>query len=63
MRFSIIIPVAKLNFYLEESIPKLLELDFPKEEYDRIEKAEKFDTEGNRVFATLKEEFYQLMGW
>jgi len=34
MRFSIIIPVAKLNSYLEESIPKILELDFPKEEYE-----------------------------
>ena len=34
MKFSIIIPVAKLNFYLKESIPKLLELDFPKEDYE-----------------------------
>lgn len=34
MKFSIIIPVAKLNFYLKESIPKILELDFPKEEYE-----------------------------
>ena len=34
MRFSIIIPVARLNSYLEESIPKLLSLEFPDKEYE-----------------------------
>ncbi len=36
---------------------------FPKPEYKRIQRAEKFDEEGNRIFSELSAEFYQLMGW
>ena len=35
----------------------------PKSEYPRIRKAEKFDDKGNRLFAELKEEYYNKMNW
>ncbi len=34
MKFSIIIPVKEINPYIKESIPHLLSLDYPKEEYE-----------------------------
>ena len=40
-----------------------LYVKFPKSEYPHIQRAEKFDEEGNRIFSQLKEEYYQLMGW
>ena len=46
---------------LFRTIPLYVKL--PKSEYPRIQRAEKFDDEGKRLFAQLKAEFYQLMGW
>ena len=36
MKFSIIIPLKELNNYLEESIPKILNLSYPKKDYEII---------------------------
>ncbi|MFC1823051.1 B12-binding domain-containing radical SAM protein [Thermodesulfobacteriota bacterium] len=40
-----------------------LYVSFPKSEYKRIQRAEKFDDRGNRLFNELEEEYYELMGW
>ena len=34
MKFSIIIPVKEINSYIKESIPHLLRLDYPKDQYE-----------------------------
>jgi len=36
---------------------------FPKSEYTRIQRAEKFDEEGNRIFSEFRAKFYELMNW
>ncbi len=48
-------------FGLFRTIPLYIEMD--KKEFPRIEKGEKFDDAGNKVFQELKEEFYDLKGW
>lgn len=40
-----------------------LYVKFPKKEYGRIRVAEKFDDEGNKAFALLKDEYYKEMWW
>ena len=40
-----------------------LYVSFPKSEYKRIQRAEKFDDTGNRLFDELKDEYYSLVGW
>lgn len=40
-----------------------LYVEMPKKEYKRIEAAEKFTAEGNRIFEELKKDFYQIKGW
>jgi len=46
---------------LFRTIPLYIEMDEKK--YPQIEKAEKLNSEGNRIFNVLKEEFYALKGW
>lgn len=46
---------------LFRTIPLYIEMD--NEKYSQIEKAEKLDMDGDKVFKTLKDEFYALKGW
>jgi len=40
-----------------------LYVKLPETEYHRIERAEKYDDEGNREYLKLKDEYFELMGW
>lgn len=46
---------------LFRTIPLYIEMDDKK--YPQIEKSEKLNSEGDRIFKVLKEEFYALKGW
>ena len=46
---------------LFRTVPLYVKL--PETEYKRIERAEKYDDEGNKEYLKLKEEYFELMGW
>ena len=46
---------------LFRTIPLYVEM--PENEHKRVEAAEKFTVEGDRVFGDLKKEFYTMKGW
>lgn len=46
---------------LFRTVPLYVKL--PETEYDRIERAEKYDDEGNREYLKLKDEYFEVMGW